>query len=323
MQDIFFSGFYSMAQALVRIFLIILFAGYLVRKGIITKNHIDSLSAITVLVLLPALVFGNTLQYFDPHQLSYWWLLPILGIALSLIGLLLAKVVFGLNRPDKNNLLALSSMQNAGYLVLPIGQVVYPEQFATFSLLTFLFILGYNPILWTLGKYLITSKQKPVEKFQFKSIITPPAAANVISLIIVLLGIQHFIPKPLVQSADFLGKAAIPIATFVLGATLGSISLKKLPNLADTLKVISVKYILLPVLTISILYLFNIGNKYPLLADFLVIQAAAAPATGLILQVRTYGGNQAKVAGIMFITYIICLFALPFWIAFWHTILQL
>jgi len=323
MQDIFFSGFYSMIGALTRIFLIIVFAGFLVRKGIITKNHIDSLSTVTVMVLLPALVFGNTLLYFDPHQLSYWWLLPLLGIAMSLIGLLLAKLVFGFKNQDKNNLLALSAMQNAGYLVLPIGQVVYPDQFATFSLLTFLFILGYNPVLWTIGKYLITSDKNALDKFQWKSIITPPAAANVISLLIVLLGIQHFIPKPLVQSADFLGKAAIPIATFVLGATLGSISIKKLPGLKDIFGVITVKYLLLPVLTIFILYYFNLGNTHPLLADFLVIQAAAAPATGLILQVRAYGGNQSKVAGIMFITYIVCLFALPFWIALWHSLLQL
>ena len=50
----------------------------------------------------------------------------------------------------------------------------------------------------------------------------------------------------------------------------------------------------------------------------MIIQAAAAPATGLILQVRTYGGDIQKVAGSMIITYIVCLFAMPFWIALWH-----
>ncbi len=320
MNDIFTAGFLSMLQALMRIFMIILLAGFLVRKNIIDKTHIDALSKITVIVLLPALVFGNTLQYFDPQQLSYWWLLPILGVLLSLLGLLLAALVF-LPKPfNHKNLLALSSMQNAGYLVLPIGQVVYPEHFKDFSLLVFLFILGYNPVLWTLGKYLITSDYSSTIDFDLKKIITPPAAANIISLLLVLLGWQHVFPHTIVASVDFLGQAAVPMATFVLGATLGSISLKQLPAFKDIFRVLSVKYILIPSAVIAILLTFHLGQTYPLLSDFLIIQAAAAPATGLILQVRAYGGDRQKVAGIMFIAYLFCLAALPFWIAFWHSL---
>ncbi|MCK5908130.1 MAG: hypothetical protein KAG37_11080, partial [Flavobacteriales bacterium] len=69
------------------------------------------------------------------------------------------------------------------------------------------------------------------------------------------------------------------------------------------------------------LFYFNIGESHPLLADFFVIQAAAAPATGLIIQVRAYGGNVQNVAGMMIVTYIVCLIAMPFWIAIWHTII--
>ncbi len=320
MDTIFTNGLISMLQALMRIFIIIIFAGFLVRKNIIDKTQIDALSKITVIVLLPALVFGNTLQYFDPQQLTYWWWLPILGVLLSALGLLLASLVF-LPRPFKHkNLLALSSMQNAGYLVLPIGQVVYPQQFEAFSLLVFLFILGYNPVLWTIGKYLITSDQSQSIDFDLKKIITPPAAANIISLLLVLLGWQHIFPNTLVASADFLGQAAVPMATFVLGATLGSISLKQLPTFSEIFRVLSVKYLLIPMAVVALLWQFNIGHNYPLLSDFLIIQAAAAPATGLILQVRAYGGDRQKVAGIMFIAYLFCLIALPFWIALWHHI---
>jgi len=320
MTSIFSAGFTGMFEALLRIFLIILFAGYLVRKNIISKTQIDALSKLTVVVLLPALVFGNTLQYFDPKQLSYWWLLPILGIAMSLLGLLLAFLVF-LPQPLKyKNLLAVASMQNAGYLVLPIAQVVYPEHFKEFSLLIFLFILGYNPVLWTLGKYLVTSDEKQSIALDYKRIITPPAAANIISLLLVILGWQHIFPKVIVSSVDFLGQAAVPVATFVLGATLGSIILKQMPSFWDIFRVIFVKYILIPLVVILFLWYFQIGKTYPLLSDFLIIQAAAAPATGLILQVRAYGGDRQKVAGIMLIAYVFCLIALPFWIAFWHTI---
>ena len=320
MNSLFTAGFLSMLQALLRIFIIIVFAGFLVRKHIVDKKQIDALSRLTVVVLLPSLVFSHTLKYFDPQQLSYWWLLPLLGIGMSFLGLLLAGMVF-FSKPFKHkNLLAVASMQNAGYLVLPIGKILYPDNFTAFSLLTFLFILGYNPVLWTLGKHLVTSTETQDTSFDFKRIITPPAVANIISLLLVLLGWQHIFPDMLVDSVDFLGQAAIPVATFVLGATLGSISFMKLPSLVEIIKVLSVKYMLLPAVVLYLLWLFDIGKNYPLLSDFLIIQSAAAPATGLILQVRAYGGDRQKVGAMMLIAYIFCLFALPFWIALWHSL---
>ena len=309
-----------MSEALARIFIIIIVAGLLVRKKVITQEHISALSKVTVIVLLPSLVFSNTVKHFNPDALPYWWALPLLGILMSLTGVLFASGVFFTDFRKKRNLIAVSSMQNAGYLVLPIGQVVYPEHFTEFALITFLFILGYNPLLWTLGKYLATSSVKKIE-FHFKDLITPPAVANVISLILALLGLQNIFPDIIIDSIDLTGQAAVPIATFVLGATLGSVSLKKFPNVFDTLRVVLVKYLMLPAVTIFILYYFNLGKTHPLLSDFFVIQAAAAPATGLILQVRTYGGDTDKVAGMMLITYLVCLFALPFWIALWHSII--
>ncbi len=318
--DIFFSSFLSMGEALARIFIIIIGAGLLVRKNIVSQTQIDALSKITVIVLLPSLVFSNTLQHFNPESLPFWWMLPIVGMSMSLVGVIFASGVFSVNFKKKRNYIAISSMQNAGYLVLPIGQVLYPDHFGEFALFSFLFILGYNPILWTIGKYLATSTDDKIE-FSYKTLITPPAVANISSLILVLLGWQNIFPKSVVSSVDLLGQAAVPIATFILGATLGSVSLRKFPHIFDILRVVSVKYVLLPLATIFILNFFNIGETHPLLADFFVIQASAAPATGLIIQVRAYGGDVQKVAGMMIVTYVVCLVTMPFWIAIWHMIL--
>jgi predicted permease len=320
MESIFIDGFISMSEALARIFIVIIIAGALVRKKIISDEHINGLSKITVIFFLPALVFSNTIENFNPESLPYWWLIPILGIVMSTVGFILASGIFAVDFKKQKNMIAVSSMQNAGYLVLPIGQVVYPEHFGEFALITFLFILGYNPLLWTLGKYLATSKVEQV-KISYKDFITPPAIANVISLFIVLVDIQNIFPSFVIKSASLAGEAAVPVATFVLGATLGSVSLKMVPRFWDSARVLIVKYILLPLLTIFILWYFHINEINPILADFFVIQAAAAPAVGVILQVRTYGGNSERVSAMMLITYIVCIIALPFWISIWHVII--
>ena len=56
------------------------------------------------------------------------------------------------------------------------------------------------------------------------------------------------------------------------------------------------------------------------LARLLVIEAASAPAVGLILQVKTYGGNEQKVGSLMLLSYIACIFTLPLWIAIWELV---
>jgi predicted permease len=309
-----------MLEALAKIFTVIIIAGFLVRKNVITQEQITGLSKATVMVFLPALAFSSTIKQFNPEALPYWWVVPLLGIAMSSIGFLMASGIFSLDFKKKKNLIAVSSMQNAGYLVLPIGQVVYPDRFDEFAIITFLFILGFNPLLWTLGKYLSTSNDQHV-KFTYKDLITPPAVANVISLLIVLTGIKDIFPSFFIEAVGLAGDAAVPVATFILGATLGTVSLKKVPIFWDSIRVLIVKYLFIPVLTIFILYHFKIYKINPLLCDFLVIEAAAAPAVGLILQCRTYGGDTEKVAAMMFITYIVCLVTLPFWIAVWHVII--
>lgn len=321
MGSIFFDGFFSMLDALARVFIVILVAGILVRKKIISQEQINALSKVTIIVFLPALVFSNTTEHFDPVKLPYWWILPILGIGMSTVGFLFAYGIFAIDFKKHKNLTAIASMQNAGYLVLPIGQVIYPENFGEFALITFLFILGYNPLLWTLGKYLSTYSSDTKVKFKYTDLITPPAVANILSLLLVLFGLHKSFPVFFIDSISLVGDAAVPVATFVLGATLGTVSLRKFPKLWNIIRVIIIKYILLPVITIFVLLWFKVADTNPLLADFFIIQAAAAPATGLILQVRTYGGDVQKVAGMMLITYIACLIALPFWIAIWHVLI--
>ena len=317
MDDIFWLTSQSVFGAMMRIFFIMLIAGLLVRKKIITPVQIAALSKVTVYVLLPSLVFSNNVVGFHPEDDPNWWVLPLLGAGMTFVGLGFAAVLYLPDWKKNKDMLPMSSMQNAAYLVLPIVQILYPEKFTTFALYVFLYVIGANPIIWSIGKVLNASGQADSVGFKATDFLTPPLIVNVISILIVLLSIQQFIPGVVLDSAQMLGEATIPIATFILGATLGGISFRKWPSLANILRVLSVKYLILPSLTILAVYYFEIYKTNPLLADFLVIQSAAAPATAIILQVKTYGGNEQKIGGMMLITYVVCLFALPLWMAYW------
>jgi len=208
----------------------------------------------------------------------------------------------------------LSGMQNAVYLALPIGEFAFKDQFAEFSLICFLVLIGLNPVMWSVGKVLITTGGK--NGGLFKKIVTPPLVASLTGIILVLTGAAPYVPDMIIDASAMLGNATVPVATFILGSTL-VMSIRKIPPFWDTFRIVFTKFVILPVITITVLYLLKTGEEYPLLAQVLILQSATAPATAHILMVRTYGGDIGKVGGITFVSYLICLFAIPFWLMVW------
>lgn len=321
MNEIFWSTMQSVSGAMLRIFIIMMVAGFLVRRKIITQEQIAALSKFTVIILLPSLIFSNNILHFNPESDKTWWVLPLLGAGMIFGGLIIASFFYLPDWKKNKNMLPLSSMQNAAYLVLPIVQILYPEDFPKYTLYIFLFILGVTPLMWSLGKVLITSSSGDDNPFKIRDLLTPPLIANLLSIFIVLSSLQNWIPQAITDSTELLGKGAVPVATFILGATLGSISFRKTPPIIDVLRVNIVKFVLIPATSIFLLYYFKIYQSNPVLANLIVIQSAAAPATSLILQVKAYGGNVQKVGSMMFIAYIICLFAMPIWMAYWNNLI--
>lgn len=318
MNEIFFHSFSTVFYAMLKIALISVFAGILVHKELVSQIQINALASMLVKIFLPALIFSNILSTFQPDTLPYWWLLPLSGVVMVTLGLGITFLFFFRELPEKRNLLPLASMQNAGYLVLPLGRVIYADQFDLFAMYCFLYILGYSPLLWSIGKYLSTNQVGQHNLgYSWSKILPPPVWANLLAMFFVLTNTRQWIPTPLFESIDLLGKAAIPVATFVLGATLGSISLKTWPSFWDTIRVLLVKFVLIPAITFLFLREVHLKESYPLLSELLIIQSASAPATAIILQVRGYGGDLQKVGSTMFISYSVTLLSIPFWLALW------
>lgn len=318
MIEAFGTAFASTVAAIAAIFLVVLVSGLMVRRDIISQRQIDGLSVATVKIFLPCLIFSKVIATLKPAELPGWWALPLAGIVLALVGTGLGALVFAGQLHEKRNMLPLAGMQNAGYLVLPIGLALYPDRFDTFALYVFLFILGYNPVLWSLGKLLVSGNggSRP----GWRQFVTPPFIANLVAIAVALSGVGKILPGPVLRAIDLLGTAAVPVATLVLGAVLGSIDVRLRSHIADTARALGVKLMLLPAVTVGLLHLTRLHVSNPLLAEFFVIEAASAPAVALVLQVRTYGGDEKRVGSVMFFSYLACTLTLPMWVAVWRLI---
>ncbi|MFH2092750.1 MAG: AEC family transporter [Pseudomonadota bacterium] len=311
----FFSTAATIFNAVFQLLLISCAAGILVRRKMVSQAQIQSLSSVTITIFLPCLIISNVTSQFNPATFALWWTLPLAGILLVLIGLALSALLFRMN-PAKRQLLPLASMQNAVYIPLPIVKILYPEQFDTYALYIFLLVLGLTPILWSLGKVLISGKDNT--QIHWKDFITPPFVAIIISIFLVFTTIHTFLPSPVMGSIALLGQATVPMAIFVLGATLGSISLKNLPPVNDMVIVNMVKFVLVPAVVFAVLFQTGLYRTMPLFCILVMIQASCPPATNLMLMVKNYGGDSQAIGSMMLIQHLACILALPLWLSLWQ-----
>ena len=317
---IFINSFGSLFQSVMMIFLIAFVAGMMVRKKILNSSHIKGLSIVTINILLPSLIFSKILENLQPSEFPIWWMIPLIAMATTGIGFSLAWLVWRKHLPAKRNLLPLSALMNAVYFTLPIGMVIYPDKFDEFALYVSLYVLGISPLIWTFGKLLITNQNK--QKNDWKGLLTPPLLANFIGLAVVLTNARDYVPSFISDGVSMLGNATVPVATLILGATLGALPWKFKPIIGDLAWVVVIKMIAVPAIVFMALYHSSLAANYPLLSKLLILEAAAPPATALIIQIRRYGGDQEKAGTIILFSYFACLLLIPFWLALWTSMNQ-
>ncbi len=312
----FLPTFSTVFSAVFQVFIISAAAGVMVRAKIVSQAHIQALSTVTVNIFLPCLIVVKTVSQFDPTGFALWWILPLSGVLIALSGLGMAALLFGTDS-KKQPFVSMASFQNAVYIVLPIGQLVYPDQFDRLALFCFLLILGQSPIMWSVGKVLVSGRRDAA--IVWKDFVTPPLVATLAAIFLVVSGTSAMLPQNLLSAMDLLGQATVPLAVFILGATLGSIALKDMPPFQDVFRVAGVKFVLVPGMAFAVMYGLGLYQTLPLFCSLIILQTSSPPATNLILMVRNYGGDTQAVASMMLLQYLVCILAMPLWLSLWHT----
>lgn len=313
MGDLFWASFLTLADAVGRIMLVVLLGGVLVRRGYVQSDWIKGLAGVTVNVFTPALIFTKLIKGFDADRMPYWWLIPLGTVLIIGLTMALGLLLFYGDFKRKSALIGLSSLQNANYLILPIGLLVYPTQFDEFATYVFLVVLGISPLLWSVGKFLVVPREGA--GFDWRSFVSPPFFANFLGIGVALAGVEPYLPQFIIQPMEMLGEATVPSGNFILGATIGAISFRQMPPLWDVLRVLLLKYALVPILVLLIVWATRLMESNSLLAELLIIQAAAAPASALIIMVRNYGGDAQQIGSHMLITYLAVIISIPLWMA--------
>lgn len=280
----------------------------------LSRAQIDALSKFTFYLSIPAFLFYQMANADLSGQVTPQFFAAFYLPVLCCFGLaMLANYLFNKERasPDDMGSSAVfalgASYSNTVIVGLPILLVAVGEQAIG---ITFLIITFHSMLLFGLTTAIAA---KGTNKFSYVSFIkqnlkNPLVLSITLGLVVNLLGIE--LPIMIQETLTMLGKPAITIALFILGASLSYYRLAKRINF--TLLACFHKLLLLPFLVfISAEYLFNLPATT---VAVLVVLSASPTGVNAYLIAQAQQQNQQVVAGTVVLTTLLCTLTIPLWL---------
>lgn len=275
----FYSFFGTTLRAIIELVLLGGVGFFLLRRRIISEEGLFTLSHLVVNLFLPLFMFTQIVTRFSFSAYPQWWIFPLLSVAISGVG-----YVFGLMaiKFDKiqvkypQEFLGITSFQNSGYLPLPlVAALLGPQEAATMFIYIFLFLLGFNMTIFSFGMYLLAPTS--TRRFDIKGVINPPVVATLTALVLVLVGVNRFVPPAILRPAEMLGHCTIPLSMLVVGGNLGMMKITGMDK-KPMIHALLIKLLVLPLFFLGVLIVW----RPPTLVGLLVMLQAAMPPAALL-----------------------------------------
>lgn len=316
----FLESFKITGSAVAQSFLLGAIGYFLMKKDLLGEAGLDILSRLVVEVTLPLLIFCQLVKDFRFNLYPHWWIFPLLSLLITAMGLLLGCLFTGFikGQQHKMQFLSLVTFQNSGYLPLALVAALLPkEKVDTMFIYLFLFLLGFNLIIWSFGVYMLSLQER--KKFELGSLFSPPVIATFVSLVIVFFGLNKFIPDTVLKPLRMAGDCTLPLAMFVVGASLASIHLTRTDKKPIFLMVLA-KLVILPLLGLCLIIKFRLPE---LLGLLIIMELAVPPATSLAVIARHYKKEDLLISQGIFFGHIVSLVTLPIFLSLYFTLVMI
>lgn len=314
----FLESFKVTGPAIAQIFLLGAIGYFLVKINALGESGLDALSRLTIEITLPFLIFCELIKGFTFTFYAKWWIFPLISIAITFLGLFVGSLFVGFIRGNdhKMQFLSLIAFQNSGYLPLALVASLLPkDQAGPMFIYLFLFLLGFNLLIFSLGVYMLASKKG--DKFEVKNLFSPPVLATLVTLLLILLNLNR-IPDSIYKPMKMIGDCTLPLAMLVVGGNLAQIRLGRIDKKAIFFMSLA-KLVILPGLGILFLLKFRMPHLIGLL---ILIELAVPPATTPSVIIRHYKKEDLLISQGIFFGHILGLISLPIFLSLYFALVM-
>jgi predicted permease len=292
--------------------------GYLAAsRGMLNRNALKVLSAISLEIALPCQIFAAILRGFNLEIQPRWWLLPLWWVGFTCLQALVAWVA---GRWFPENLRREARLgfiyQNAIFIPL----VMLTDLFGATSGIVvslFLFTLFFPVFFFNTAPLLF---QPAGRSFRWNRMLTPSVVATGAALLLHLSHLHGWVPGFALRGIEMVGAMAVPGLLMYLGGAIyhdRSDVQKILPG--PVFGFVLIRNLVIPGVVLLIVLGLHLSRDLGLL---LVLQAAMPPITALTAVVEREGGNRAFTNQIMVASFLTALISVPLFLALHHWILS-
>ncbi len=302
--------FPNVAGAILQIFLMALAGFILVKKRFIDESGLKMLAKLLISFFWPCYVFYHLSQEFRFTDYPRWWMFPLLSLGITFFGLIIGQAMLRLffaRIKQRKEFTTLVTFQNSGFLPLMLAATIFgPVEAQRVTIYILIFLVGFDLTVWSLGVWLLRGPKK--RAFDFKTLLNPPLLAIGLTLILVALGLERFLPAVVIKPVKVFSDCALPTALLIVGGNLAALKIVNVSRRAVWGAVFS-KLVLMPLLAIALVQLFHAEFW----VGFLIVLQAVVPSaiTLSILARHTEGIDEHFINQGLFLSHGFCLLTIP------------
>ena len=289
--------------------MLLILVGYiLVRFRIVDDNAAKVLSKLESNVFIPALVLSTFMSHFTVEYIHTAGQFVLCGsvvvVASSVIAIIASKFCTKDRYIQKIFTYGLA-FSNFGFMGNAVVSALFPDLFLEY--LIFLLPFWILIYIWGVPSLLIPNDNNDhALKSRLSALINPMFIAVIVGAVFGLT--QLPLPSFIQSSASTLGDCMSPIAMLLTGMTIAKINLKQVLKIGSIYIVTAIRLVLMPVVTILVLYLLPVPYPVALCA----VCAMAMPlGLNTIVIPAAYGKDTSVASGMALVSHVLSCITIP------------
>ena len=291
------------------IFAILMAIGFIaVKAKALTKDALNALSKLIVMIILPALIFsimagsGVTINDFLNNGAF------AIGVALCYTLLIISGIVMSrllkLEGKTANIYMSLATFGNMGFMGIPLLLGIFSDPVVQVCIAVYTVI--DMALLWTYGVYLCSRHQDSSNPLSaIKNMVNPTTVALLIGFII--MAVKLPVPGLLMSTITGIGNTSKYLTLIYIGGVLAYVSLAKVSTKSNILVLTAVKMLALPVIVFILL-----GFFLPLEQRTILTLIVGLPGMTTVAMIASnYQSDVEYATEIIFVTTLASLVTIP------------